>query len=343
MVKKILLFIFSIGLIVAISLVGLYFTKINSSVSDSEEIKIFSVKSGEGVKVISANLKDEEIINSSYIFEWYVYLGGSESKFLAGDYELMASLNIKEVVEIMTLGQSQAEIEITIIEGWKSDEIDKYLASQDIIERGAFIAKSNIIDTRTIIVDKEYSFLDGKPSNQGLEGYLFPDTYRIFKDSTSVDIIKRMLNNFETKFTDQMKQDSEIGNMTVYEIITLASIIEKEVSNDEDRKNVASVFYNRLNNGMGLQSDATVNYVTKEDRPQPTLEDLEVDSPYNTYMYRDLPPGPISNPSLSSIMAAIYPADTNYFYFLNKINDDGSTVFSNTYDEHLNNKAKYLN
>ncbi|MEA1980303.1 MAG: endolytic transglycosylase MltG, partial [candidate division Zixibacteria bacterium] len=213
--KKILLFLFSIGIILAISVAGLYFTKINSSVSDSKEIVIFSVQSGEGVKTIAANLEEMELINSSYIFEWYVYFGRLESKFLAGDYELMSSMNIKEVVENLTLGQAQAEAEITIIEGWKSDEIDKYLVSQDIIERGAFTAKSNKIDTRTIIKDKTYSFLDSKPSDQGLEGYLFPDTYRIFKDASAVDIIERMLDNFETKFTDQMKEDVTAGNMTV--------------------------------------------------------------------------------------------------------------------------------
>ncbi len=342
MLKKFLLFVGSIGLIIAISVVGYYFTKISEVVSDSNQVVLFSVESGEGVKSIAANLEEMELINSSYIFEWYVYFGRSESKFLAGDYELMPSMNIKEITSILTLGSAQSEVEITILEGWKSDEIDEYLAKQGIIERGEFVAKSNIIDTRTIIKDKTYSFLDSKPNGQGLEGYLFPDTYRIFKDSKPEDIIERMLDNFEAKFTEKMKQDTEDGNMTIYEIITLASIIEKEVSNDDDRKNVASVFYNRLNNSMGLQSDATVNYVTNGNRPQPTLEDLEVDSPYNTYKYRDLPPGPISNPSLSSIMAAIYPTKTNYFYFLNKINDDGSTVFSKTLDEHLNNKAKYL-
>ena len=149
-----------------------------------------------------------------------------------------------------------------------------------------------------------------------------------------------MLDNFEVKFTDQMKEDAKNGNMSIYEIVTLASIIEKEVRTEEDRKIVAGIFYDRLNNNVGLQSDATVNYVTGKQALQPSADDIEVDSPYNTYKYRGLPPGPISNPSLSAIKAAIYPEKSDYFYFLTK--QDGTTVFSKTYEEHLENKRKFL-
>ncbi len=342
MIKKIILIIVIIILLGGISVFGYYFMQINAKASNSSEEVTFSVTQGEGVKDIGANLESAGLINNSYVFEWYVYFDKSQSDFLAGEYALSPNKSIKKIVEILTSGQSIKENQITTLEGWNSQEIDDYLTAEGIITSGDFLKISKNTNVSNIIPGNNYSFLDDKPENMGLEGYLFPDTYRIFKDATATDIVEKMLDNFGNKFTNQMKLDAEAGNMSIYEIVTLASIIEKEVSQDSDRKMVASVFYNRLNNNIGLQSDATVNYVTNGDRPQPTAEDLQVDNPYNTYKYRGLPPGPISNPSLSSIMAAIYPEKSDYFYFLSKINDDGSTVFSKTLEEHLENKAKYL-
>jgi len=343
MFKKIILIIIVVLVVIVIG-GGLYFwNQISWSVSDSETETIFTIVEGEGVKEIGANLKKEGLIRSPFWFETYVFLDGSQSQFLAGNYILRENMNTREVVATLTSGQGTSEQVITIIEGWNISEIAEYLEEQGLVpNRESFVAIASVSDSRTIIADKAYSFLNDKPAGQGLEGYLFPDTYRIFEDAEAADIIERMLDNFGIKFTDQMEQDSAAGNMSIYEIVTLASIIEKEVSKDEDRKIVAGIFYNRLNNNIGMQSDATVNYVTKGDRPQPTAEDLEADSPYNTYKYRGLPPGPISNPSLSSLMAAIYPESTDYYYFLNRINEDGSTVFSKTYEEHLENKRKYL-
>jgi len=342
MLKKIVIIII-VAVVVGVVGGGLfYWNQISWPVSSSETETLFTVVEGEGVKEIGANLKEEGLIRSQFWFETHVFLDGSQSKFVAGSFILKGNMNIREVVDILTSGQVTSEQSITIIEGWSIADIDEYLAEQGIVEQNDFVAAAGTSDSRILVSDKTYDFLQDKPSDQGLEGFLFPDTYRIYKDATIADIIERMLDNFAVKFTDQMKQDSADGSMSIYEIVTLASIIEKEVSKDEDRKIVAGVFYNRLNNNIGLQSDATVNYATKGDRPQPTAEDLEVDSLYNTYKHRGLPPGPISNPSLSSLMAAIYPESTDYFYFLNRINEDGSTIFSKTFEEHIANKQKYL-
>ncbi|MDP2685543.1 MAG: endolytic transglycosylase MltG [bacterium] len=350
MAKKILLVILIIAVLGLIVVAGYYFMQTNATVSDSDEEIVFNIQEGEGVKEIGANLELAGLITKTTIFEWYVYFDGSQSKFMAGDYDLMPSQSIKEIVGTLTSGQSIKENQITTLEGWTSQEIDDYLTEEGIISSGDFIAIASTTDASSLVLDKSYSFTNDKPDEMGLEGYLFPDTYRLFIDATATDIVEKMLDNFGVKFTDQMKEDVKAGNMTIYEIITLASIIEKEVAIklengqpiNNDHYIVAGIFYNRLNNGIGLESDATVNYITKGDRPQPTSEDLEVDNPYNTYKYRGLPPGPIGNPSLEALKAAIYPKKTDYFYFLHKINDDGSTVFSKTFEEHLDNKAKYL-
>jgi len=338
--KKVLIIIL-FAIIGAVLLGGLYFwNQIGLPVSGNEEEVVFNIKDGESVKEIGVNLEAVELIRSAYWFEVYVFFDGSQSNFIAGDYLLGKDSNIKEVVDILTSGQVADEQVITIIEGWNSVEISDYLAEQGVVEKNDFLKAVATKDSRRLIPDKIYNLLVDKPAEQDLEGYLFPDTYRIYEDATSVDIIKKMLDNFEIKFTDQMKQDVEAGNMSIYEIITLASIIEKEVRTDTDRKIAAGIFYDRMNLGVALQSDATVNYVTGKQALQPSSEDLKVDNLYNTYKYKGLPPGPICNPALSAIMAAIYPEKSEYFYFLTK--PDGSTVFSKTYDEHLENKRKYL-
>jgi len=340
MLKKTVLIIFFLIVSAAI-LAGLFFwNEISLPVSSSEENTFFTVSEGQGVKEIAAALKKEGVIRSEFWFEAYVFFDGSSSKFLAGNYYLTPSLNIKEVVEEMTRGHFAPEQTITIIEGWTAAEIADHLESKGLVNKSNFITAANVVDSREIIPDKAYDFLTGRPQQQGLEGFLFPDTYRVYEKTTAAEIIEKMLDNFNNKFTEQMRQDTIKGQMTIYQIVTLASIIEKEVRTDSDRKIAAGIFYDRLNLGVALQSDATVNYVTGKKLLQPTNEDINVDSLYNTYKYKGLPPGPICNPSLSSLMAAIYPEKSDYFYFLTR--PDGSTVFSKTYEEHLANKRKYL-
>jgi len=259
---------------------------------------------------------------------------------VAGNFILKKNQNIREIVSTLTTGELAKEEEITIIEGWNIFEIAAYLEEQNLFSAESFVEAASTRDTRVIVADKSYDFISDKPANQGLEGYLFPDTYRIFADATASEIIEKMLDNFGIKFTEQMINDAKDGNMSVFEIVTLASIIEKEVRTNSDRKIAAGIFYDRMNTGVALQSDATVNYVTGKQALQPTLDDTKVDNPYNTYKYAGLPPGPICNPSLAAIMAAIYPEKTENFYFLTK--PDGTTVFSKTYEEHLENKRKFL-
>jgi UPF0755 protein len=169
---------------------------------------------------------------------------------------------------------------------------------------------------------------------------LFPDTYRIFSDAQAEDIIKKLLDNFDRKVTAQMRFDAPKDNSSFYDALILASIVEREALYDDDRRVIAAIFLNRLKQGIGLQSDATINYVTGKKSPRPTYADLQVNSPYNTYKYRGLPPGPICNPGLTSINAVIYSQPNQYYYFLT--DSEGRAHFGRTYAEHQQNIIKYL-
>jgi UPF0755 protein len=259
---------------------------------------------------------------------------------------------LKKEAERLKELQRREEVNIRIPEGWGIDQIAENFQEKNLISKKVFLtelSKTNL---------SKYPKINSKPKNVGLEGFLFPDTYRIFKPTGENDteaaqeIIAKALSNFELKFTDEMQKQAKNLGYTVYEIVTLASILEKETGRnavteeqkkalDEERKIVAGIFYNRLKIGMALQSDATVNYVTNKNNPTPTLEDLDTESLYNTYKYRGLPPGPIASPSLSSLLAALYPTDSEYFYFLHK-QPSGEPVYSKTFEEHTQNKFKYL-
>jgi len=219
----------------------------------------------------------------------------------------------------------------------------------------AYLRKENIIsdeddfikltkhdaDTCFSLQSCQASFLSQIPPEATLEGYLFPDTYRIFNNASSQDIITKMLNNMDLKITDKMRQDIAVQGKNLHEILTMASIIEKEVRTPTDMKIVSGIFYNRLHIGMPLQSDATLSYVLGDDKPAHTLKELTIDSPYNTYKYQGLPPAPIASPGLNAIEAAIYPDQTDFLFFLSNL-QTGKTYFAKTLTEHNYNKALYL-
>ncbi|MFA5155007.1 MAG: endolytic transglycosylase MltG [Patescibacteria group bacterium] len=193
----------------------------------------------------------------------------------------------------------------------------------------------------------EFDFLADKPKYYGLEGYLFPDTYRIYASSTVPEVIDKMLGNFGQKLTPQLRAEIKAQGKTIYEIVTMASLIEKEApldyqqNDNRDARIISGIFWDRLKIGQPLQSDATLSYILNDNQPSHSGKDLEVDSPYNTYRHRGLPPGPICNPGLLAIEAAIYPLSTDYNYFLTPP-DKPEVIYARTYEQHLQNKYKYL-
>lgn len=245
---------------------------------------------------------------------------------------------------------------VKMLEGWTNTDLDNQLKAVgfDYWPEGEFIKTVgerrvyNLNETQNISPDwlAEFDFLASKGSNLSLEGYLFPDTYRVFASTTAESVVRRLLQNFDDKLSPEMRKEIERQGKTIHEIITMASIIEKEApifkqKDIKDAKIISGIFWNRLKIGMALQSDATLSYIFEDKKAVHAGDELEVDSPYNSYKYPGLPPGPICSPGLIAIEAAIYPEATDYFYFLTPLN--GSAVYyGRTYADHLYNKNTYL-
>jgi UPF0755 protein len=343
--KIALLILLLIGVVV-LMLAIYFFTKINKGSADQSVPVNVTIEKGSSTKGIARTLTDASVIRDPNLFLVYTIFTNAAGKIQAGDYVLDRKMSIVEIVDVLTAGKvTRDEKKVTLIEGWNNAQIKKYLVSRNITTDAGFDA--------ALLQPYEFQFSSEARSVE-YEGYLYPDTYVINKDATFDDLVQKALSNFEEKITEQMLADIHEQGKTFKDIVVLASIIEKEVGRNttealteddleamqHERELVASVFYNRLEIGMALQSDATVNYVTGKSDRSARSEDLEVDSRYNTYRYAGLPPGPIGNPSINSIRAAIYPAQSDYLYFLH--DPEGIPYFGKTLEEHNSNREKYL-
>ena len=325
-----------IVLIVGVGLVTYYHKTITAPASADSALHQFIVEPGKGSGDISYQLRDAGLIKNALVFQFYIWQTGISSKLKSGEYFIPGTASIKDIAQILFIGPSATkERTVTFIEGWNNQQIAQYLESQGFGSTEQFLS---LVQKKESWWD-DFSALASRPRDVDLEGYLFPDTYRIFSDASLEDIIKKMLANFELKLTSQMRADIIARDMTIHQILTLASIIEKEVPGDADRKVVADIFYKRLAAGMALQADSTVNYFTGKGLARASADDISIDHPYNTYKYRGLPPVPITNPSLSAITAAIYPTPNPYWFFLTT--PSGEAIYSKTFEEHISNKNKY--
>jgi UPF0755 protein len=324
---------------------GWVFKIVFISQSGAGTTKAFTIESGQGVHAISRNLKQAGLIDNSFIFETYIWWRKSGARILAGEHTIKDTWSIRQLTNYLTSGNALSnETVIKIIEGWDLYDLADYFEINKLANKDDFYKltgnpgqhdNQNLPDWA-----KDYKFLKEKPEGVSLEGYLFPDTYRVFKNAKAEDVIKKMLDNFGNKVDDKLLAEIKNQGKTLYDVLTLASIVEKEAQTAADKKTVAGVYTNRLKIGMALQADPTVNYITGKQTDRPSLDDLKVDSLYNTYKYPGLPPGPICNPGLDSILAAIYPEKNSYFYFINT--PDGKMVFAKTLEEHAANRAKYF-
>lgn len=293
-----------------------------------KEDTLFQVKEEESWNDIVNNLKEQNII--SKIDGIYFYINFRKLTPKPATYNIKTNMNTDQVIKMIARGVlTRPEVTITIPEG-----SDIYTIG-DILESGLKFSRADFIKATEDFDTKEYDFIE----NKSLQGYLYPDTYRFFDDSNAEDVIIKMLNNFQKKALPSLKS---IDQLSQYETLTLASIVEKEVSKSDDRKIVSGIFINRLRDGMKLQSDATVNFITQSGRSQATLEDLKIDSPYNTYRVTGLPPGPITNPSVDSIKSVVNYTPNEYYFFLTSKDNPPKTIFSKTFEEHIQAKKQYL-
>jgi UPF0755 protein len=287
-------------------------------VENSTIQKIINIPSGTNAKEIVHILEKNEIIRkNNYLFIILIKLSKLEDKLKFGEYNLSPSLNMLQILNKLARGEIVV-YKITIPEGYTSIQIAELLDKKEIVEKESFLKLV-------------------KYGEKSWEGYLFPDTYEVPKKYGAENMFKLMLSNFEQVAVDnKLINKAEQTGFTMDEIITLASIIEKEAKFAEEKRQISSVFHNRLKIGMKLQSCATIQYILGKPKEKLEESDLEIESPYNTYLYKGLPPGPICNPGIDSIIAALEPANEDYLYFV--LGDNGRHIFSKTYEEHLKNK-----
>lgn len=300
----------------------------------SKELISVTIPSGTGTDGISQILKENNLIRNAGVFKLQSKSKGYDGKYKAGQFSLSPGMSMEEIMKLLVEGRGET-VRFTIPEGYDIKRVTEKLAKEKLINAEVFAKE---IETGQF----NYKFLADAPAGPDrLEGFLFPETYDIFATANEHDVIDKMLYQFNKVFTDEYYARAEEFGMSVREVITLASIIEREARVPEDRPLIASVFYNRMKIKMPLQSCATVQYILGEQKPVLSIKDTQIESPYNTYLNPGLPPGPIASPGADSIKAALYPADTNYLYFLAK--GDGSHAFSETYEQFLKDKAKYIN
>ncbi len=309
--------------------VGVFWWQIRAPLSKSSEVKIFKVIKGESAVIIAEHLKAAGLIENPFFFRLYVFLSLRQYALKTGDYELKPSMSIREIADTIVFGGTN-EVLITIPEGFTLKQVEERLILAGLIKQ------SDLASYR--FSDNAPEILSDKPKSASLEGYLFPDTYRFFKDAKLSDIASKMIANLDGKLTSDLKIAIKNSSYSTYEILTMASLIEKEVKSDSDREIVSGILWKRLAAKVPLQVDATLVYITG--RKEVLDSDKKINSPYNTYYYRGLPKGPISNPGLSAIRAAIFFKNSPYWYYLSA--KDGKTIFSKTLEEHNRNRAIYL-
>lgn len=300
----------------------------------SQETITYDLKKGAGEKDIALELQRQGIIKNNKFFRIYVILTFQYSKLQAGRYELSPSMSIVEIVKKFVSGNI-IKNKITVIEGWDLEDIGSYLEDKNVI------SKKDFFDVTKKDWSNEFVFLSDKPKKLSLEGYIFPDTYYMAENATGEEFIRVAMQNFNKKLMPDLRKAITDQHRSIFQIITMASMLEKEVRLADDKKIVSGILWKRIKEGIPLQVDSTVNYITHKNDPKVTVKDTKIDSPYNTYKYYGLPLGPISNPGMDSIIAAIYPIKTDYWYYLSA-DHTGQTIFSKTLEEHNIAIAKYF-
>lgn len=302
--------------------------------TDQEE-KSFEVRSGENAWELGGRLEEAGIVDSRLFFVFHLWQEGRLHELVAGAYRLSGRQAIPEIAKRITEGEViPKDIKVTFPEGWTNKKMAERLSAnrlpgQEFLELAGRPKK----EWRT-----KYPFLANLPEKATLEGFLFPDTYLFAPDASAETIIETMLKNFGKKVDTKLEQDLAKRSDDLFFAVTLASIVENEVPTERDRRLVSDLFSRRLAIGQPLQSCATLQYILGLDKKQYSIEETKVESPYNTYLNKGLPVGPVGNPGLVALKATAYPESNPYYYFLSDPKT-GETIFSVTFEEHVRNKA----
>ena len=332
-------------LMLVVGVSGLYYVWNQLSPTKAGPPVEVTITKGMSANSVSKLLEENGIIKNSFIFGYYLVLKEEGANFQAGRYELKPGMDKLEVIAKLNAGDvmKQETVKFTIPEGYSILQIADKLAAEGIADRDKFLALTN--EQRTWSGAETVLFIPKElpTAKYRLEGYLFPDTYEVVKGVSEEEIILRLLKEQDRKLAtlpeDWVDQLDKL-NISMHQMLTVASIIEREVMVDEERAKVAGVIYNRLAEPMRLQVDATIQYALGEQKELLSYEDTELDDPYNTYAIDGLPPGPIANPSLESIKAALYPEEHNYLFYVTKKDGSNTHLFAETYQQHQRNIEK---
>jgi UPF0755 protein len=295
-----------------------------------------TINTGESVPSIIGKLWEAGLISNPGVFRSYLQYTGLDTSLKAGDYKLSPSLTAIEISQAIQSSIS-ADITLTILPGWRLEEIANTLPSSGF----TITAEEFYQDTHNR--PEGYSF-SGCLTDESLEGYLFPGSYTVPRETNIAALLPQILMNFEAQVTPELRNGFAAQGLDLCQAVILASIVQREAVVEHEMPLIASVFYNRLNSGALLASDPTVQYALGYNESQGTwwtnplsAQDLQIDSPYNTYLYQGLPPRPISNPGLAALKAVAFPAQTPYYYFRAACDGSGRHLFAETYEEHLSN------
>lgn len=321
------------------------FSAVNAVVIPEQPVKV-TIEKGDRLTDLLDRLQQEKIIRHGWLVRGYMRLKNKDHLVRAGVVTLEPRMSLSAFADAITQTKNFEERTITIIPGWSLQDIAEYLEKDGWGSVKDFFALTGQpAELPTQGIDQSewggLSILKEKPRSVSLEGYVAPDTYRVFADAALADIIRTLLREREKQLTPELLAEVEKSGRSLHEILTMASILEQEVKKDTDRAKVADLFWRRFDAGWALQADSTVHYVVgKKGSVFTTKKDREIDSPWNTYKYPGLPPGPISTPSLDSILAALRPETNPYWYFLTT--ETGEVQYAKNLAEHTKNVQTYL-
>lgn len=322
---KILVSVIAIIVVIGCGFAGILL-KDSAGIDMNRATERIEIAEGDGMDITAQKLSESGIIKYPMLFKLQAKLGGYDSSIQPGAATITNHMSYRDILELL-ITQNRETTKVVIPEGYEIKQIAEKLCELGLVDWNEFYAALNPDDY-------DYRFLQNLPERENkLEGYLFPATYEIPDGMSAHDIVDLMLAAFNNQFADEYYEKANQMGMTIDSVITMASIVERETDAESERAKVAGVFYNRINSGMKLQSCATVQYILGERKPVLTIADTQIDSPYNTYLYEGFPLGPICNPGIECIKAALYPESTDAYYFV--LGKNGQHVFSRTYEEHL--------